>query len=237
MAHLISSMLSSLLASDGLSMLSIASLGARWATVSPTLWYLTRALAVGAYVALTVSVLLGAIRSIARQSREGVSWMVDELHQFIATLAGVLVMGHLLTLLLDPFLPFSVSNLLLPLNEPYRPFAVVLGVFALYTMVALLLTSWFRTVMPYSLWRLLHYLSFVAFALVTAHGLLAGSDAGELWMRAIYAFSLGAFGFLTLMRLFGGGARKPKQAAQAKPVKPVQQPKTAKTAAVRAKRG
>lgn len=174
---------------------------------SPTLWYLTRALAVGAYVSLTISMLFGALRSIARQSREHVSWMVDELHQFLATLSGVLVLGHLVALLLDPFLPFTVQNLLVPLNEPYRPFPVILGVFALYAMIALLFTSWFRAYMPYGFWRVLHYLSFVAFVLVTAHGLLAGSDAGEPWMRAIYFGSAGAFAFVTLIRLFGGSRK------------------------------
>jgi len=183
------------------------------ATPSPTLWYLTRALAVGAYVSLTISMLFGALRSIARQSREHVSWVVDELHQFLATLAGVLVLGHLVTLLLDPFLPFTVRNLLLPLNEPYRPLPVILGVFALYAMVALLFTSWFRSLMPYSFWRALHYLSFVAFILVTAHGLLAGSDAGEPWMRGIYAASAGAFAFVTLLRLLSGSGKSGKSAA------------------------
>ncbi|HZC05646.1 MAG TPA: ferric reductase-like transmembrane domain-containing protein [Ktedonobacterales bacterium] len=191
----------------------VAQLVASRAVTSPTLWYLTRALAVGAYVALTVSMLFGALRSIARQSRERVSWAMDELHQFLAALAAVLVLGHLVTLLLDPFLPFTLPNLLLPLREPYRPLAVILGVYALYTLVALLLTSWFRAFMPYSFWRALHYLSFVAFILVTAHGLLAGSDAGEPWMRALYAGSAGAFAFVSLIRLLGG-ARKSSPSSQ-----------------------
>lgn len=182
---------------------------ARPGAPSPTLWYLTRALAISAYVALTLSILFGALRSIARQSRERVSWMVDELHQFLAALAGGLVLGHLVTLLLDPFLPFTVQNLLLPLNEPYRPLPVILGVLGLYSMIVLLFTSWFRSLMPYAFWRGLHYVSFIAFILVTAHGLLAGSDASEPWMRAIYAGAAGAFGFVTLIRLVGA-ARKPK---------------------------
>lgn len=177
---------------------------------SPTFWYLTRAMAVGGYVALTLSMLFGAMRSIARQAHERLGWVVDELHQFLAALAAAMVLGHLVTLLLDPFLPFSLQNLLLPLNEPYRPFAVILGVFAFYSLVVLLLTSWFRPFIPYKFWRALHYLSFVAFILFTAHGLLAGSDASEPWMRAIYGASAGAFGFVTFLRLIGvfGGSKK-----------------------------
>ena len=191
------------------------------AAVSPTLWYLTRAMAVGGYVSLTVSMLFGSFRSLARKSGERVSWIVDELHQFLAALAAALILGHLVTLLLDPYLPFTVNNLLLPINEPYRPLAVILGVYALYTLVVLLFTSWFRSVLPYAFWRTLHYLSFIAFILVTAHGLLAGSDASEPWMRAIYAGSAGAFAFVSFIRLVSGPrttrAPKTSQRANASP--------------------
>jgi methionine sulfoxide reductase heme-binding subunit len=182
------------------------------ATPSPTLWYVTRTMAVSSYIALTLAVMLGMVRSIARTSREGVSWVVDELHQFVATVAGLLVVGHLVSLRLDPFLPFSWTNLLLPLNEPYRPLAVIIGVFALYAMAVTLVSSWLRRHMRYGFWRTLHYVSFIAFALVTLHGLLAGSDAQEPWMRGIYAFSAGAVAFLVLMRLFAG---KPSVSRQA----------------------
>ncbi len=62
---------------------------------------------------------------------------------------------------------------------------------------------------------MLHYLSFVAFILVTAHGLLAGSDTNEPWMRGIYAGAAGAFAILALMRLFGGRSRKTSAAKKA----------------------
>ncbi len=188
---------------------------------SPTLWYVTRATGVAAYIALSLSVALGMLRTIARNARERLSWVVDELHQFIATLAGVLVLGHLTALALDPFLPFSVTNLLLPVAEPYRPLAVNLGVLSLYSMVVLLFSSWLRRRLPYKTWRGLHYVSFVAFVVVTAHGWLAGSDSGEPWMRAVYGFAAAAIGFMTLARMFVGvssapapSAPKPKPAEQ-----------------------
>jgi predicted ferric reductase len=172
------------------------------ATSDPTLWYLTRATAVAAYIALTASVYLGILRSIARTAGERLSWVADELHAVIATLAGLLVVGHLVSIKLDSFVSFSFANLLLPGNQPYQPvLGVNLGVFALYTMALLLLSSWLRRRIPYGLWRAIHYLSFVAFVLVTAHGLMIGSDAGEVWMRALYTGASCGLGFLLLMRL------------------------------------
>lgn len=173
---------------------------------SPTLWYLTRASATSAYVLLTVTVILGMLRSIARQASERLSWVVDELHQVAATLTGLLIVTHLMTLLLDPVLPFSLANLLIPLGEPYRPTAVRYGVIALYLMGVVLVSSWIRRRLSYRMWRGIHYFALLAFALVTVHGFLAGSDKGEPWMRALYAGSAAAVAFLFMVRLFAGPA-------------------------------
>lgn len=171
-------------------------------TSGPTLWYLTRATAVAAYITLTLSVVLGLLRTIARTSAEHLSWVVDELHAFIATLAGLFVFGHLLTIKLDTFVVFSLRDLLVPGQGPYRPVAVNIGIFALYVMALALVSSWLRRFIPYRFWRAIHYLSFIAFMLVTAHGWLAGSDANEPWQRALYTGGAAAVTFLTLMRLF-----------------------------------
>jgi hypothetical protein len=178
---------------------------------SPVLWYVTRAMAVAAYVALMVSVILGMLRTIHRITGERLTWVVDELHQVVATLTGLLMLGHLMALKFDPFLPFSLTNLLLPVDEPFRPLAVILGVFALYAMVVALLSSWLRRHMPYRFWCGLHYVSFAAFALVTAHGWLAGSDAGEPWMRGLYVGGSMAVGFLVLARLLTRWPSRSKQ--------------------------
>jgi predicted ferric reductase len=175
-------------------------LAAASAEASPLLWYLTRATAVSAYVVLSLSAMLGMLRGVARNSGERLSWITDELHQTLATVFFGLVLLHLITLIYDPFLPFSIANILLPVNEPYQPFGVDLGVLALYTLVIVLFSSWIRRAIPYRYWRGLHYASFGTFVLVTLHGLLAGSDASQPWMRAIYAGAGGAVGFLALIR-------------------------------------
>lgn len=177
------------------------------ATTGPTLWYVTRATAVAAYITLSASVILGLLRSIAGAAREHLSWVVDELHAFIATLAGVLVCAHVVAIALDPFIPFTLHDLLIPGKGPYRALGVNLGILALYAMTVLLVSSWLRKRIPYRLWRPMHSLSFLAFALVTAHGILAGSDASEPWMRAIYTAAGCAVAVLLLFRLVPDTAR------------------------------
>lgn len=168
---------------------------------SEVLWYLTRMTAVSAYIVLTLSALLGLLRGVARTSGEHLSWVVDELHQVLATIFGGLVLLHLITLYYHTFIPFSLVNFLVPGQQPYRPLAVNLGVLGLYGLVIVLASSWLRRRISYRVWRRLHFVSFATFVLVTLHGLLAGSDAGEPWMRAVYYGSSAAVGFLVLMRL------------------------------------
>src|SRR5262249_40042543 len=160
------------------------------------------AAAVSAYVALAAAVALGMLRPIARQTHERLSWIADEGHQYLSILAVILMGAHLITLVFDPYLPFSWLNLILPHNEPFSPFAVDLGVLAFYGMAIVSLSSWIKRILPYSFWRGLHGFSFIAFVLVTVHGCLAGSDTQEPFMYGIYTGCSGAILFLGIMRLF-----------------------------------
>jgi methionine sulfoxide reductase heme-binding subunit len=182
--------------SPGLAIASSSGSGA-----DPTLWYITRAAGVSAYVLLAVVVDLGILRSLARQLGERVSWVLDEVHQFLALLAAAFVALHLGVLLFDPFITFSVANLLLPIGEPYQSLGVSLGVIGLYALIVVLVSSWLRRYVSHRLWRGLHYGSFGVFILVTLHGLLSGSDSGLGWLRSVYFAALASMLFLTVMRL------------------------------------
>jgi sulfoxide reductase heme-binding subunit YedZ len=185
---------------------------ARLASGDPAMWYVTRAAAISAYVLLALTVLVGLLRSMLRSSgwrAPGLVWLLDEAHQYIAALAAVFVGLHLVTLLLDPVVPFTLVNLIVPLGEPYRPAATSLGVFSLYTLGAVLLSSWMRRSLSYGFWRALHFASFLAFVLVTLHGILAGADTGEPWMSALYASSAGVVALLVGLRMLIAAFRAP----------------------------
>jgi predicted ferric reductase len=167
----------------------------------PALWYVTRAAGVAAYVLLAVVVNFGILLSLARQLETSVSWVFDELHQFLALLTAAMIALHLGVLLFDPFITFSVANLLLPFGEPYQPLGIAAGVLGLYALLILLVSSWLRRYLPRQVWRTFHYVSFAAFVLVTAHGLLAGSDAGLGWLRSVFFAATASTFFLSIMRL------------------------------------
>lgn len=174
------------------------------ASGDPTLWYVTRAAGISAYVLLSLTVMFGLLRSTLRVSRSGGAgtiWFLDEAHQFAALLAAAFVTLHLVALVFDPVVPFRVSNLVLPIGEPYQPFATSLGVLGLYALAIVLFSSWFRRALPYGFWRGLHAISFASFALVSLHGILDGTDSGAGWMRLVYLFVLALVGLLVIARL------------------------------------
>lgn len=151
-----------------------------------SLAHLTRAAAVTGYVALTLSVALGLLRSISSQRGWRITWLLEDVHQFIALLAVALVVMHLAMLALDPLLPFAPIMLLLPIGDPARPLAHALAALALYSLIVVSLSSWLRHRLAYTAWLRLHTFSFIAFQAATFHGLLAGNDTTHPWMRAIY---------------------------------------------------
>lgn len=166
-----------------------------------SLAHLTRAAAVTGYLALTLAVALGLLRSIAGQRGWRVTWLLDDVHQFISVLAVALVALHLAMLALDPLLPFAPIMLLLPIGDPARPLAHALAALALYALIVVSLSSWLRRRLPRAFWLQLHALSFVAFQASTFHGLFAGTDSVHPWMRALYIACAAAITLLVFVRL------------------------------------
>jgi predicted ferric reductase len=153
-------------------------------------WYLIRAAGLTSYILLTISVIWGlAVSSrIVKDWSPGVMSML--LHSTISWLAVIFALGHALLLTLDHYMPYTLSQLFVPFAGPYRPVAVGLGVIAFW--VALVVSASFsvKKLMGHRAWKLLHYTSFVSFGLVTAHGLLAGTDANNLGFQILLAGSV-----------------------------------------------
>ena len=70
--------------------------------------------------------------------------------------------------------------------EP-SPLAIGIGVLAGYLMLAVHLSFGLRKRIGTAMWRRIHYLSFVAFILVTIHAISVGTDRGTPWFASLYA--------------------------------------------------
>jgi predicted ferric reductase len=112
---------------------------------------------------------------------------LEDVHRFLGILTGIFVAIHGGALLMDSFVPFSLTQMLVPGASSYRPLAVGLGVVAAELLVALALTNRYRKRIGHRVWRRLHMLNLAVWALALLHGLTAGTDASTPWALVLYA--------------------------------------------------
>ena len=145
-------------------------------------WYVARSSGIVAWALLAASVIWGLTISTRRLGgtvlggRARPNWLLD-LHRFLGGLALVFTGVHLVGLVLDTYVEFGLTELLVPMTSSYRPGAVAWGIVGLYLLIAVEVTSLLRKRLSKRVWRTTHMLSFPLFAASTAHGLLAGTDA------------------------------------------------------------
>jgi sulfoxide reductase heme-binding subunit YedZ len=163
-------------------------------------WYVARAGGMLAFTLLTASVVLGLLLSRRDRFESWPRFALEDVHRFVGLLAGTFIVIHGGALLFDGYLPFSLTNLLVPFTAPYRPLEVAAGVVAAELLAALALTNRYRDSLPYGFWRRAHYLNFAVWLLAFVHGITAGTDATTPWAISIYLASAAMVAALTAGR-------------------------------------
>ena len=128
-----------------------------------------------AMVLLTVNILLGLVLSARYNTVR--SWPhrrlpVFDIHNWTAYIALGLVFLHPFLLLLSSSAGFRVVDVLFPIRSPKQTFYNNLGAMAFYSVIFVVVTSYFRSRLGSRLWKKLHYVSYAAAALVFVHGIL-----------------------------------------------------------------
>lgn len=181
-------------------------------------WFVARASGIVSWSLLAASVLWGlALSTKILGSRPRANWLLD-LHRYLGGLALVFTGVHVGSLVLDSYVHFGLTEILVPLTSSYRPGAVAWGVVSLYLLLAVEITSLLRSRLSNRLWRRTHFLSFPLFAAATAHGLLAGSDSTGRVMFAAMAVVTALVAGLTIARVDQSrrsGAKRPRRASSA----------------------
>lgn len=155
-------------------------------------WYAARAAGVVAYALLTSGVLLGVLLAGKARLKRWPAFAVTDVHSYIAVLAGWFIAVHVGALLLDSYIHFSLTQVLVPGASSYRPLWVALGTVALELLVAVALSNLLRKRIGHRRWRRIHYLTFVVWAAATLHGIGAGTDSTAEWLRMLYVVSVGS---------------------------------------------
>ena len=181
------------------------------ATTSPLVWYTTRATGVVAIVLLSVSVVLGILTTTRAKSRSLPGFAVSELHNRISLLAAIFIALHVLTAIIDTFVPIGIVAAIVPFTSSYRPLSVAVGTVAFDLLVAVCVSSALRHRLPARSWRAVHWLVYASWPLAFIHGIVMGTDLRFGWMQIVSAICgasvLGAVGWRLLANPHRAGAQ------------------------------
>jgi hypothetical protein len=169
---------------------------------SQLVWYVARAGGIVAWALLAGSVIWGltlSTRPLGRRPRP--AWLLD-LHRFLGGLALVFTGVHVLAVLADSYVHFSLVDVLVPLTGDWHPLAVAWGIVGMYLLLAVELTSLAMARLPRRLWRRVHLASFPLFAVTSVHALTAGTDRHSTAFLLAVALAIGVVALLTALRVW-----------------------------------
>ena len=173
-------------------------------------WHLVRSSGIVAYVLLLASTVWGLFISSQFISDWSPGPVSLTLHSTISWLALLLGLIHALLLLFDDYFTYTLTSIFVPFTGPYRPEVVGLGTLAFWIIVVVTLSFPLKKRIGHKTWKRLHYTSYLAFAMVSLHGIFAGTDGTLLGFQLLVAF-----GLIVVIVLLGLRTRKD----QAKPVR------------------
>jgi predicted ferric reductase len=165
------------------------------------LWEAIRAAGVFAFALLTASVLLGlGVKSRVADPFMKRGW-VYEFHQTLSVAALLVLSTHIVLVVANRHVAFSVPAVLVPFASSWRPWSIAAGILSSYAALALVLSSYLRHRVGLRAWRLFHYASFAAWGLALSHAFTSGSDSHRSLMLWFYALSAQAVIVLAVFRL------------------------------------
>jgi sulfoxide reductase heme-binding subunit YedZ len=140
------------------------------------LWYLSRATGLVSFVLLSLVVVLGV--TIARRGRvPGLPRFAGVgLHRNAALFAVVLLVIHIVTAVLDPYVAIGWLAIVVPFTSHYEPLWLGLGALAIDLIAAVVVTSLLRFRLGMRLWRAVHWLAYAAWPVAAIHGIGAAAD-------------------------------------------------------------
>jgi methionine sulfoxide reductase heme-binding subunit len=167
----------------------------------PVLWYIDRGSGLAALLLLTTSVVLGVVSVVRVHSPRWPRFALAQLHRNLALLALTFGVVHVVTSVVDSFVPITVVDAVVPFAGSYKPLWLALGTIGADLMLAVLITTALRRRLGFQAWRSVHLLSYGCWATSVVHSIGIGSDArSAVWGVTAVAACIGALGGALVQR-------------------------------------
>ena len=147
-----------------------------------------------ATILLTINVALGVLQPlrydpVVRWPPRRLPASIFKLHKWIGYTAIGVVLVHPLFLLWHATHPFTLSAIYIPFTAPAETLYAALGTIAMYLLLTVTLSSYFRERIGLELWKWVHYATYALLPVFLVHGLLVNSSLDP--KRAIDYFDAG----------------------------------------------
>ncbi len=161
-------------------------------------WYVTRASGIIGFLLLWLSTAWGlAVPSKLLDPLLQRTFTFD-FHQYLSLFSVGFIFVHVIVLMLDQYLPFSLVQITVPFTSSYRPLWVGLGVISLYLILLVTVTFYLRKHIGMAAFRAIHILSLLGYLGGLVHGLFAGTDSPLPAVQWMYIISFLSIVFLTV---------------------------------------
>jgi len=176
-----------------------------------TLWYLTRGAGAVSLVLLTSTILLGIGTWTRWATTRWPRRFGTGLHRNISMLSLVFVVLHVVTSVIDGYVPLTLLDAVVPFGAGYRPVWVGLGAVAFDLLLALIITSLLQRRMGWKRWRATHWAAYACWPIAVLHGVKTGSDSGSAWFTVLVLACVAAVAGSVLARIATARSRTPKR--------------------------
>jgi predicted ferric reductase len=170
-------------------------------TLDLVIWQFIRAAGLLSYILLSIAVFVGiALKCRLFDGTLKRPW-VNEAHQSLTLAALGLMALHLVLVLANRHVPFTLLTALVPFASDWKTVPTANGILALYLALALVASSYLQRSIGYRTWRTLHYAGFLAWLMALLHGVTTGSDTSLPAVQAMYWATAASVLFVTVFRM------------------------------------
>jgi predicted ferric reductase len=153
-----------------------------------------------AVVVLTVQILLGLLMGVKynpwrRWPHRRINYY--RIHNWMGYTGLALTVLHVVLLLASSEANFRIIDVLYPLVGPKQPVINTLGALALYVLIVIVVTSYYRAAIGHDRWRVIHYGTYLTATLFFIHGVWSDPtlkdhpidylDAEKVWIELCFA--------------------------------------------------
>jgi predicted ferric reductase len=147
------------------------------ALTSTYLWYVTRATGLVTLILFSAVVALGTLVATRAGGAKVGRFELNEVHRSLSTVAMAFLVIHIVTTVVDSYVPTGWISAFVPMTSSYKRVDVALGAVAFDVVLAVWASSLLKARIANTSWRFIHWFSWVAVVVSLAHGFVTGTDS------------------------------------------------------------